>query len=122
MTWEQRAACQPYPLPVFHPDEISGRPRNGPDPYAQARTVCAICTVAAPCLAAALTEPLQAGMRAGLTPKERKDMIRATGRRVNAAPEHGLSAYRHHRCRCDECRAANAKYKRGLWAMKRSTS
>src|SRR6478735_5291250 len=54
--------------------ETRGRPTD--DPYAEAREICARCSIRDICLQDALTEPVQWGFRAGTTPEQRLGLVR----------------------------------------------
>lgn len=66
MRWQNQAACLDADWPTFHPRKETD------DAYAVARTICATCPVKAECLIDAMAYYTQSGMRAGLTPDERK--------------------------------------------------
>jgi WhiB family redox-sensing transcriptional regulator len=55
---------------IFYPEPQRGRPTG--DPYEAARAVCAACSIRDICLQDALTEPVQWGYRAGMTPEQRQ--------------------------------------------------
>ena len=67
---------------VFYPEPVKGRPTH--DPYQEARGICARCTIRDLCLQDALTEPVQWGFRAGMTPEQRTELARTQVHRYGA--------------------------------------
>lgn len=72
--WYQRAACQDMDVELSHPD---GRGHAAAAGYAEMRRACAVCPVALECLLEVLAAEatlVRAGMAAGLTHDDRKDL------------------------------------------------
>lgn len=85
--WQESAACRYWPSEIFEPDDH----RTPPDEaWELPRSVCADCPAITACLEDALTPGRRAdfGMRGGLTPDERRRVIR---RRNNWARIGGTS-------------------------------
>ena len=84
MTWQSRAACWPVVKenPArrlwWFPEAEDGSPPRGSAHalYQQARKVCDVCSVRAECLDYALTHNQVHGMWAGLSPMERKKLVK----------------------------------------------
>jgi hypothetical protein len=73
----------------FHPEPVKGRPTNH-DPYQEAKEICARCSIRDLCLQDALTEPVQWGFRAGMTPEQRMDLARNTTHQPGKLSDHDL--------------------------------
>lgn len=78
--WREKAACDDQDPDLFFPVAGEHTP-VGRAQYAQAQAVCARCPVRRDCQDYALDERLDSGMFGGLTPSERRELIR----RRNAA-------------------------------------
>lgn len=75
--WMDAAACVHVDIAIFFPEPK--RPGAKLTSYAQARQVCARCTVREECLAHAMSHELQnnrLGMYGGLTPEQRDRLRR----------------------------------------------
>ncbi len=72
----------------FYPEPQRGRPTS--DPYAEAKEICARCPLTALCLQDALTEVVQWGFRAGMTPEQRQELSRNTQRATGKLSDHEL--------------------------------
>ncbi|MDA8265175.1 MAG: WhiB family transcriptional regulator [Actinomycetota bacterium] len=68
-SWQARAACSGVGPETFYPTQDAPGGQRGPDPYLDARQLCATCPVVEPCRVAGRTE--RYGMWAGTTPAER---------------------------------------------------
>lgn len=70
-----RGACRDVPTAIFFPPRPPSPGRKGkagqPDPYAQARRICAHCPVREPCAHFALAGNEQHGLWGGMSPDER---------------------------------------------------
>lgn len=66
---------------VFYPEPGTGRPTK--DPYQEAKEICARCPLTAECLQDALTDTVQWGYRAGMTPEQRQALKSKRGRPTN---------------------------------------
>lgn len=75
--WRDRALCAGMPTDVFFQPEPQGRGdrKNGPDPHAEARAVCAACPVINECLTWAM-ENNEYGFLGGMTERERAALKR----------------------------------------------
>lgn len=73
-TWDQHAACKPSDLDLFFPPSYGRSYRTWIE---EAKAVCATCPVRAECLTDALANSPD-GIRAGLTPDERRTLRRLT--------------------------------------------
>lgn len=71
--WQVRAACRGSDPEVFYDQGRRGYP-TGWDPWAEARVICARCTVTVPCLELALRSRDDHGFYAGTTPDDRRLM------------------------------------------------
>ena len=82
-TWLDRAACLDVDPDLFFPTSHgSGTDNYHPD-WAAPRAICARCTVIGPCLEEALNAVgVDAGMRAGLTPRQRTSLTRSIRRQT----------------------------------------
>ncbi|MFJ2000302.1 WhiB family transcriptional regulator [Streptomyces chartreusis] len=96
--WTKAAACVGEDPELFHAGE-----RN-PGAVEQARLICNRCPVRTACLIAAYREDDRHGLRAGLTPRQRRAHLRKTGGNVPQAVALALQStgvvlrqiYRHH--------------------------
>ena len=75
--WHDRAACRGQ-TEAFYPTWDAPGSRGGPDPYLDARKLCASCPVVTECAEAGRTE--RYGLWAGMSPGQRR-----TGKRRRAA-------------------------------------
>lgn len=74
--WRDRAACrQPGLSPTVFFPEGHGLRRIA-DPWAEARDICAWCSVTSDCLIYALDHDIQDGMFGSMTPDERAEIKR----------------------------------------------
>lgn len=101
--WADRAKCRGLDVDMFMP------PRGDTNRHAVA--VCNACPVKAECLDYALTAPVERhGVWGGTSERERCQL------RIAKVPDHGTRPRYNRGCRCDECRAANAAYRRERWS------
>lgn len=63
---------------IFYPEPGRGRPTT--DPYEAASAICRRCAIRDLCLQDALTETVQWGYRAGMTPEQRQLLIKRTAK------------------------------------------
>lgn len=77
--WQDRAECREWPSEIFEPDDRRTPPAEAWD---LPRSICADCPVRDACLDDALTPGRRAdfGMHGGLTPDERRQVIRRRNR------------------------------------------
>jgi hypothetical protein len=73
---------------VFYPEPQRGRPTG--DPYAEAKEICGRCSIRDLCLQDALTDVVQWGFRAGMTPEQRQELSRNTQRATGKLSDHEL--------------------------------
>jgi len=110
-SWVDRAECRDHPSPeVFDTDE------HGSPDWIRAMNLCGVCPVQSQCLDAALLHLFvdDVGIWGGTTRSERVDV-----RRDRGMVSHGTTtAYRKHRCRCQDCRDAVVASKRRAEARK----
>lgn len=71
--WERRAACQTTDTDLFFTND-EGEYAEGQED--SAKRVCGSCIVRKDCLVAALATGERFGIRGGLTPKERRRLVR----------------------------------------------
>lgn len=82
--WRDEAACRGMDVDLFFP------PRNG-NVSAEARMTCDRCPVRQACLIDALeTGELDFGVRGGLTPQERRQLVRRNRNRLRSLNRAGL--------------------------------
>lgn len=86
--WRARAACAP---PDVDPDLFHASERH-PNAIREARAVCNRCVSRTACLINAYTEEDEWGIRAGLTPRQRKALLRKAGGNVARAVADALQA------------------------------
>lgn len=115
--WRDRAACRDVDTDLFFSTDREDR--------AQCRRICAACPVAEPCLQDALDtgDSEEAGIRAGTTPRQRKQLGRR--RKTQAVALCGTpSGYDRHRrngeTACRPCKDANAEAERRRSQRRRS--
>lgn len=73
--WRPRAACRDEDLDLMFPEDARGDRRRARANRDASRRICGGCPVTVPCLASALLAgDTTYGMRAGLTPKERRTL------------------------------------------------
>ena len=122
-TYPADAACATLPITPdrdpFFPDT------HRPDPWAEARAICADCPVIDACLTGAIDRREPHGLWGGLTPAERDRMTRRQQRAKRKGRPPGLREINHgtaggavaHRRRglpvCDPCHAAERAYRTG---------
>lgn len=77
MSWQQKAACRGPQAAAFFPPPL-GEPRQEKSRReAQAKAICATCSVRRPCLDYALTIGERHGVWGGLSVNERRSMATA---------------------------------------------
>jgi WhiB family redox-sensing transcriptional regulator len=82
-TWLDRAACLDADPDLFFPTSHGSGTKNDHPDWAAPRAICARCTVIGPCLEEALNAVgVDAGMRAGLTPRQRTSLTRSIRRQT----------------------------------------
>lgn len=117
--WQKSAACIGKNNAIFYPPSSSG---DNTFVYAEARAICATCSVREDCLEDALVNQVSydVGMRGGTTPNERR-AIRRERRGITAEiqpiqPCGTRAAYVRHRKHgeepCEDCREANRTWNR----------
>lgn len=85
--WMDASACAHKDVNTFFKPAASGaamKDGTRPDPHAEARALCAECTVRDQCLDYALTNRVAYGVWGGLDEKQRASILKA-GRRKGAA-------------------------------------
>ena len=110
MTDWSLANCQGLDPDLWFPP----RGREGAPLTARAKQVCSECVIREACLAHAIEHDEVHGTWGGLSADERRALRRRRlpehGRR--RLPEHGTRRRYQGGCRCEDCRAANAAYRR----------
>jgi WhiB family redox-sensing transcriptional regulator len=82
-TWLDRAACLDVDPDLFFPTSHGSGTKNDHPDWTAPRAICARCTVIGPCLEEALNAVgVDAGMRAGLTPRQRTSLTRSIRRQT----------------------------------------
>lgn len=102
--WHYDAACVGSDVEIFFPTR-----GDGPG-VRKAKAICAGCPVIDDCLDEALRLGERDGIRAGLTPKERRPLRKAW--LATQPVKHGRARYQDHGCRCTVCVNANREYQR----------
>lgn len=71
--WERRAACSTRPTDLFFTNEDN---QYDEGQEAEAKAVCGSCIARKDCLVASLASAEKFGIRGGMTPKERRRLLR----------------------------------------------
>lgn len=100
-SWRDRANCLGLDVDMFFPS--AGGPLGD-----EARAVCAACEVREDCQNYAIENAERYGIWGGMTARELRRRRQANGR-ANAAVHGSRSKYQSG-CRCNACRAANARH------------
>jgi WhiB family redox-sensing transcriptional regulator len=110
MTWQERALCADYPVPdLWYP--------NTNDPHSPKwdapRAICDTCPVRLACLADALEQGDDQGMRGGLTPHELARIAGPRSRPIDHGTERGYRAHlRRGQPPCQWCTDAREEHRR----------
>ena len=101
--WRTKAACLGTDPKTFFPVESTHGGKDSPT-YITARKICATCPVRITCLTYAVETRQHYGVWGGLTPNERRHLIKGGPIRFDIpADEHGLETTYNSQCRCFDC-------------------
>jgi WhiB family redox-sensing transcriptional regulator len=118
--WRHRAGCLDTDPELFFPTGTTGPAEQQ---IQDAKAICALCPVQGECLEWALDTNQDAGVWGGVDEVERRAMRRRQRRKDPTSPiRHGTGrAYDADRCRCPQCREANAQRHR-VYRPRKQTS
>lgn len=74
--WQDDAACKGMPAEVFYPDVQEERGVDTTEAFAEAKAICEACPVRETCQAESIANREPDGVWGGLTPLERRRVIR----------------------------------------------